>query len=146
MDNQPSKMNPQDFENYQRILSSYPATSLTVTGLFLTFSASAFGGIFAIAVSDLGLEQKWSWLLALGLLILFITIALFIIWYREHKLKDQAVEDLKSVGIKFPETKRWTGLTTNMLMTLFLFATICWLMFITVAVVKAEILLRSYGL
>ena len=53
--------------------------------------------------------QKMVWVSELSLLLAFVTLMLWLMWFREHKLKDQAIEDLHKEGIRFPVTHMWTG-------------------------------------
>jgi len=107
-------MNERDFNNYQRILAGYPPLSFTLLGFHLTTTIAGIAGLFAIAQSHMSIHQKTLWISSLAVLACFVTFMLWLMWFREHTLKDQAIKDLRGDDVRFPETPRCTGFVTAM--------------------------------
>jgi hypothetical protein len=66
------------------------------------------------------------WVSALAILAAFVTLMLWLVWFREHTLKVQAVEDLRKEGLRFPETPGWTRVVTVMHSVFYLFGVVLW--------------------
>ena len=121
------KMDEQDFQNYQRVLSGHTSSSLTIMGFTLTFLAAGFAGIFTIASTEKVNKDFWN--MGLGIIMLVIMLILSAVWLREKALGAQAVKDLRKAKIVFPETPDWEGSTASMWRFVFLASVIFWTVF-----------------
>lgn len=139
-------MNDKDFDNYQRILAGYPPLSFTLLGFHLTATIAGLAGLFALMQSQMLSPQKVFWVSALSLLLAFVTLMLWLMWFREHRLKDQTVEDLRNEGIKFPVTLAWTGVVTIMHGLFYFLGFALWLGIAAIGFACPEWLLSKFGL
>jgi hypothetical protein len=83
---------------------------------------------------------------ALAVLLAFVTLMLWLMWFREHKLKDQTVEDLRNEGIRFPVTLAWTGVVTIMHGLFYLFGFVLWVSLAAIGFANPQCLLSKFGL
>jgi hypothetical protein len=139
-------MKDSDFNNYQRILSGYPPLSFTLLGFHLTVTITGLAGLFALMQSRMPPQQIAFWVSALAILAAFVTLMLWLMWFREHTLKDQAVEDLHKDGLRFPETPAWTGVVTAMHTTFYLFGVVLWGGLAVIEMANPQWLLNRFGL
>lgn len=139
-------MNDKDFDNYQRILSGYPPVSFTLLGFHLTATIAGLAGLFTLMHSQMLSPQKVFWVSALSLLLAFVTLMLWLMWFREHRLKDQAVEDLRKEGIRFPVTLAWTGVVTIMHGLFYFFGLALWVGVAAIGFANPQWLLNKFGL
>jgi hypothetical protein len=139
-------MNDRDFHNYQRVLSGYPPVSFTLLGFHLTATIAGLAGLFTLMQSQMLFPQKAFWVSALAVLLAFVTLMLWLMWFREHKLKDQAVKDLRNEGIRFPVTLAWTGVVTIMHGLFYLFGFVLWVSLAAIGFANPQYLLSKFGL
>lgn len=125
------------FQNCQRILEGYPATSFTLVGFTLTLLSAGGAGLF-IVVEQCSGERQWFWILLLSILMLVAVIMLGVVWYREHKLKNATIEYLKlefNNTIGFPKEERCIqGWTRWMWKYLFILGGVFWVAVLMVAI------------
>jgi len=139
-------MNDKDFNNYQRILSGYPPLSFTLLGFHLTATIAGLAGLFTLMQSQMSSPQKVFWVSALSLLLAFVTLMFWLMWFREHRLKDQAVDDLRKEGIRFPVTLAWTGVVTIMHGLFYFFGFSLWVAIAAIGFSNPAWLLSKFGL
>ncbi len=139
-------MQDRDFNNYQRILSGYPPLSFTLLGFHLTVTIAGLAGLFALTQSHMPSQQKAFWVPALAVLVAFVTLMLWLMWFREHTLKDQAVLDLRKEGVRFPVTPAWTGVVTAMHTIFYLLGVVLWSSLAVIGIANPQWLLSRFGL
>lgn len=139
-------MNDKDFDNYQRILSGYPRVSFTLLGFHLTTTITGLAGLFALMQSQMLSPQKVFWASALSVLLAFVTLMFWLMWFREHKLKDKAVEELRNEGVRFPTTLAWTGVVTIMHGLFYFFGLTFWVSFTVLGIANPQWILGKFGL
>jgi hypothetical protein len=141
------RMTPEDLANYQRILAGYPTISFTLLGFHLTATIGGLAGFFALMAGPVLTQHKAYWVSLLSALVAFVTLMLYLMWLREHMLKDQAVEDLKASGLRFPEpTRPWyAGLVTAMHTGFYAGALALWIALFLLAVGNPQWLLGKFS-
>lgn len=136
-------MNDRDFNNYQRILTGYPPVSFALLGFHLTGTIAGLAGLFTLAQSQPSIKVYW--VPALCVLLAFVTLMLGLMWIREHALKDQAVQELRDAGVRFPETAAWTGLVTSMHKLFYVLSFLFWVSLALLKWVNPQWLLSRFG-
>lgn len=140
-------MTDNDRANYQRILGGYPIISLTLLGFHLTVTIAGLAGFFALMASTLNSNNKPYLVALLGALVFFVTLMLYLMWLREHWLKDQAVDELKASGLRFPEQSRpwYAGLVTAVHNVFYLVSFGFWAVLFFIAVSNPQWLLGKFN-
>ncbi|BAV33441.1 hypothetical protein SCL_1128 [Sulfuricaulis limicola] len=139
-------MQDRDFYNYQRILSGYPSISFMLLGFHITVTIAGLAGLFVLMRSDIPPQQIISWVTVLAFLITFVTVMLWLMWFREHILKDQVVTELLKEKVRFPETTAWNGVVTAMHTGFYMLGIVFWGSLIVVAIANPQWLLKKFGL
>jgi hypothetical protein len=140
-------MTPEDFANYQRILAGYPTISFMLLGFHLTVTIAGLAGFFALMAGPLLPQHKAYWVSLLAALVAFVTLMLCLMWLREHWLKDQAVEDLRNSGLRFPESIRpwYAGLVTTVHSLFYVGSFAWWVAVFCLAAWKSQWLMGKFG-
>jgi hypothetical protein len=138
-------MTPEDRANHQRILAGYPTISFTLLGFHLTVTIAGLAGFFALMVGSL--QHKLYWVSLLSALVAFVTLMLYLMWFREHRLKDRVVDDLRASGLRFPEVTRpwYAGLVTTMHTLFYVGAFALWVLAFFVAAWNPQWLLGKFS-
>ncbi len=115
-----SGFSDRDFQNYQRILTQQHHFSTSLQNIMAILQPAGIVGLYTV-------RENYPFSLLLSALMIFATSLLFVQWFREHHLKNQAVQDQKTVGIRFPETPKFDGVTGLAWIFFFVIAIGLWL-------------------
>jgi hypothetical protein len=99
-----SGFSDRDFQNYQRILTQQHHFSTSLQNIMVILQPAGIVGLYAI-------HKNYQFSFLLSALMVFVTGLLFVQWFREHHLKNQAIRDLETAGIRFPEVPKWKGVS-----------------------------------
>jgi hypothetical protein len=111
------------FRNLQRILVDQYATARMLMGLLLTVNLAGGAGYYKIVTGPSPKE----WCGRLGLAMLVTNVALFIIWLREHNLKNAVLKRLKQYTSFSEGNGFWVGATKFILFLAWVGVSIFWL-------------------
>ena len=113
------KMAEQDFANLQRILASYPATSRSIVGFYISVNLAGVAGLYS-----LGDDHKWA--SCLSILCWYVSILFCLMWYREHITKKKTITMLKEAHVTFPDDTDLKGSVTCATLIGFGFGILFW--------------------